>query len=408
MIDVVGIGDAGLDSLGPYERGLVEQARVLVGGRRHLELVPQEHAPRRISWGTPFRESMPQVLRQAGLEAGGVVVLSSGDPLRSGVGTTLIELLGRDQVRVHPSLSSDTLARARMGWSAEETRVVTVVGRDIDLLRPHLTPRARLVVLSSGGSTPETVARLLLGGHLDGTEMTVLWHLGGEQEGRWTGTPQEWLDRDEAAPALNVICLGLPDSSVTVSTTPGLPDDLFEHDGQLTKAEVRIHALAALRPVPGQLLWDLGGGAGSVGIEWARHDPSCRTVAVERDADRADALRHNAARLGVPGLDVRVSDNVTAVAKGLPDPDAVFIGGGLSEQLVDAAWSRLPRYGRLVAHAVTLESERLLTDAWRRYGGTLRRISVERAEPLGSFSGWVAARPVVQWAATKEYAEVDA
>ncbi|MEZ7236745.1 precorrin-6y C5,15-methyltransferase (decarboxylating) subunit CbiE [Rhodococcus sp. GXMU-t2271] len=393
-ITVVGMGADGWDGLPPPARDAVLGAQVLLGGRRHLALLPETGAVRE-PWPSPLRDGLDALLaRHRGRT---IVAVASGDPLVSGIGTTLIDRLGADAVTVLPAVSSVALARARMGWSAESVDVVTLVGRDVHAVRRAFGPGRRLIVLSSDGSTPARVADLLRRDGFGASVLTVLSDLGAPEEARRTATADVWSGD---APALNVVCIeccgaeGYP-------TTPGLPDDAFEHDGQISKRPIRLAAVCALAPRPGQLLWDVGAGAGSVGIEWARTDPRCRTIAIERDAARAERIGRNAAQLGVPSV-VVVRGPAPDALTGLDAPDAVFVGGGGTiPGVLETCWDRLRPGGRLVAHAVTLETEATLTQWWKSHGGELTRLTVEQAAPLGGFSGWQALRPVVQWQVTK-------
>ena len=285
VITVVGIGADGWRGLPARSRHLVEAADVLVGGKRHLAMPPATQAILE-PWPTPLLERLPGLFEK--YDGRRIVVLASGDPLLSGIGTTLVDLLGADRVEVVPSVSSVSLARARMNWSAESTDVVTVVGRHHDVVRRYVSPGRRLVVLSSDGKTPAVVADLLAEAGFGASTMTVLSNLGADDERQVEHRASSRMGSD--APALNVICVECRQDSLDVtllSTVPGLPDDAFEHDGQLTKRDLRASALSRLLPLPGQLLWDVGAGAGSVAIEWMRADPRCCAVAVEADAERA-------------------------------------------------------------------------------------------------------------------------
>jgi precorrin-6Y C5,15-methyltransferase (decarboxylating) len=405
VIEVVGVGASGLSSLDAGARRVVDEADVVVGGVRHLEMLPTPSAGSSarsrvelVPWPSPLLPGLREVLdRVAGSR---VVVLASGDPLVSGIGSTLVAALGTDAVRIHPGVSSVALARARMGWSGEESDVVTLVGRDVDRLRRDVGPGRRLVVLTSGVDAPERVCALLADEGYASSRVTVLGHLGADEETRADGVAGSWTAGP--APALHLVCVEcVPDAgSRPRSLAPGLPDDAFEHDGQLTKRVVRAAALAHLAPQPGDVLWDLGAGAGSVGIEFARQHPRNHVVAVERDPVRAARVRANARRLGVPGLEVVEADSAEVVGH-LPRPDAVFVGGGATARVVDDAWAALAPGGRIVVHGVTVETELLLHDARARLGGALTRIAVEDLEPLGSLTGWKPARAVVQWSATK-------
>lgn len=422
VIDVVGLGDGGLEELPPRSRTLIRSARVLVGGRRHLDLVPNVPGQQRHTWPSPLLKGLPVLLAELGLtmtyavppapartpageSRGGVVALASGDPLRSGIGSTLVRMLGAERVRIHPWLSSDTLARARMGWSAEECEVLTVVGRSVEQLRAHLDPGARLVVLCSDGLTPARVAALLVGEGCGDSALTAWWHLGGVAEGSRRAPAYRW--DEDPTPDLVVVCVEVEAIQArrraALGTAPGLPEAAYDSDGQLTKRDARASALAHLRPHRGGVLWDLGAGTGTVGLEWARAAAGATTLAVERRPDRAGRIRSNASRLGVPDrVEVLEADVLEAVSVDRPSPDAVFIGGGLTLELLAAAWVRLVPGGRLVAHAVTLEAEQVLVAAWRQHGGDLTRLAVEHAEPLGRLTGWRPARPIVQWSACKE------
>jgi precorrin-6Y C5,15-methyltransferase (decarboxylating) len=414
VIDVVGVPAAGLESLDEPTRALVRQAPVVVGSPRLLALLPphepQHDEQRRLAWPSPLRAGLPALFREVGTDQ--VVVLATGDPLLSGVGATLVEVLGAEVVRIHPAVSSVALARARMRWSAEQSTVVSLVSTPASAVRRHLAPAARLVILSAGAKTPGEVAAELVDAGWPQAEVTVLGALGSSTESTHGGSAAEWLDsgapagapQPSAVPPLNIVAVRLPEEHAAYGTTPGLPTSAFDHDGQVTKSEVRAAALAALRPMPGQLLWDLGAGAGSVGIEWARAAHRARTIAVERNPERAERIRRNAAALGVPQLEVvqAGTDLVTTPGHGLPRPDAVFVGGGASEPVIAAAWEALRPYGRMVVHAVTLETEALAVAAFREHGGELRRLTVERAEPLGAHLSWTPARPVVQWSCTKQ------
>lgn len=396
-ITVVGIGADGWIGLSGAVRKLVEGAPVLLGGHRHLDLVPPVDGQVREAWPAPLRAGLEELLGRHA--AAPVVALASGDPLVSGVGTTLIELLGADAVEVVPTVSSVALARARLGWAAESTEVLTLVGRDVALLVRQLAPGRRVLVLSSDESTPERVALLLTGRGYAESRMTVMGNLGSPDETRVEGTAGAW---SQTVSRLHVLALELS-GPVAGSWTAGLPDPAYEHDGQLTKRDLRASALARLAPQPGQLLWDVGAGAGSVGIEWMRAHPSCRAVAVEADPARAARIARNATALGVPDLEV-VERSAPDALVDLPGPDAIFVGGGATAPgLLEACLAALTPGGRLVVHGVTVETETLLGAAYAEHGGELTRISVETAAPIGSFTGWTPARAVTQWAVTKEY-----
>ena len=395
---VIGVGDDGWEGLPEPRRRTVLAADVVLGGQRHLAMLPTDVDQLRVAWPSPLRDGLPALLWQH--DGRRVVALASGDPFVSGIAGTLVGLLGAEAVEVHPAVSSVALARARMRWPAETVEVVTVVGRRPETVLRELAPGRRLLVLSSDATTPSVLARLLVERGYAGSAISVLSHLGGEREARADATVGAWAADPPDVPALNVVALDLR-GPVVGSWATGLPDDAFEHDGQLTKRDLRAAVLARLAPQPGQLLWDVGAGAGSVGIEWMRAHPTCRTLAVEADGTRAERVARNAARLGVPGLEVVPGRAPDALAD-LPDPHAVFVGGGATARgLLDLCRDRLRPGGRLVVHGVTLESEQVLAAAYAAHGGELTRTSVEHAAALGSFTGWTPARAVTQWAWTK-------
>ncbi|KPC61936.1 bifunctional cobalt-precorrin-7 (C(5))-methyltransferase/cobalt-precorrin-6B (C(15))-methyltransferase [Streptomyces chattanoogensis] len=398
-LSVVGIGADGWDGLPAASQRVLRAAEVLIGGARQLALLPAECAGERVPWPSPLRPAVPGLLAaHAGRR---IAVLASGDPMFYGIGRTLGEVTGAP-LEVLPHPSSVSYACARLGWPVEEAEVVTLVGRPAENLAGALYDGRRLLVLSAGAGTPSQVAGLLRDHGFGPTRMRILEQLGGDRERVAEGTAATW-DRMPEADPLHVIaldCVREPGAR-RLALVPGLPDDAYEHDGQLTKRHVRAATLAALGPAPGELLWDVGGGSGSIAIEWLRAHRSCRAVSVERDAVRAERIGRNAHSLGVPGLRV-VTGPAPDALEGLPTPDAVFIGGGLTAPgLLDACWAALPPGGRIVANTVTLESEALLADRYRRHGGELVRLAVAHAVPVGGFTGWRQAMPVTQWAAVK-------
>ncbi|GGP07760.1 precorrin-6y C5,15-methyltransferase (decarboxylating) subunit CbiE [Nonomuraea glycinis] len=399
MITVVGIGADGWDGLPAESRRALETAEVLMGGIRQLGLVPAS-AAERVAWPAPLLPALPALVEKyAGRD---VCVLASGDPMFYGIGSTLVRLLGASRVRVLPHLSSLSLACARLGWPVEQVEVVSLVGRPPAALNAALLPGRRIVVLGAGRDSPSLVAGLLVGRGYGPSPMTVLSDLGAASESELRGTADAWAV--SALSSLNVIaieCVAEPGTE-PLARVPGLPDTAFEHDGQLTKREVRAVSLSRLAPVPGELLWDVGAGAGSIAIEWMRGHSACAAVAVESRADRAAAIRRNADALGVPSLWV-VEGEAPAALDGLPAPDAVFVGGGATGSgLLEKCWAALRPGGRLVVNAVTLESEAVVAGWYARLGGDLVRLAVQRASPVGSFTGWRAAMPVTVWSVTRK------
>ncbi|MGS2642237.1 precorrin-6y C5,15-methyltransferase (decarboxylating) subunit CbiE [Streptosporangium sp. LJ11] len=402
VVTVVGIGDDGWAGLSEAARRELRAAEVLMGGARQLGLVPEtgaEPGAERVVWPSPLLPALPALI--ASHRGRRVCVLASGDPMFHGIGTTLVRLLGADRVRVLPHPSSVSLACARLGWAADRVEVVSLVARPAEVLHPVVHDGRRVLVLSADGRTPARVAGLLAARGYGASPMTVLERLGGAGERAVSGTAATW-----SLPAthdLNVVAVECRADAGTVPLPrlPGLPDEAFEHDGQLTKSEVRAVTLSRLAPVPGQLLWDVGAGAGSIGIEWMRAHPDNRAVAVESHPGRAAAVARNAAALGVPGLGV-VTGAAPAALAGLEPPDAVFVGGGVTVPgMVETCWEALRPGGRLVANAVTVESEAVLAHWHGRLGGGMVRLAVSRAAPVGGFTGWRPMMPVTIWTAVK-------
>ncbi|GAA4396910.1 bifunctional cobalt-precorrin-7 (C(5))-methyltransferase/cobalt-precorrin-6B (C(15))-methyltransferase [Actinomadura verrucosospora] len=399
VITVVGVGADGWDGLAEDSRAALRAADVLLGGARHLALVPDGPAER-VPWPSPLLPALPGLIeRYAGRS---VAVLASGDPMFYGIGSTLAELVGPRRLRVLPHPSSASLACARLGWPLERVEVVSLVGRPAETLNAVVAPGRRVLVLGAGRQAPAVVAALLTGRGFGPSRMTVLCDLGAESETVAHGVASHWTD--PAASALAVVaveCAPGPDAA-PLPRVAGLPDDAFEHDGQITKREVRAVTLSRLGPLPGELLWDVGAGSGSVAIEWARAHPSCAAVAVESRPERAERIGRNAGALGVPGVRV-VAGRAPDALEGLPPPDAVFVGGGLTVPgLLERCWDALRPGGRLVANAVTLESEAKVVELRRTHGGELVRLGVERAAPLGGFTGWRPAMPVTVWTTRKD------
>ena len=404
-VTLVGIGADGWAGLASSAREALGRAGVVLGARRQLDLLPEDVQALRVAWPTPLRPALGCLVAEH--RAAGLVVLASGDPMWFGIGRALVEELGSEAVRVVPHPSSVSLACARLGWPVEDTTVVSAVGRPVSAVARELHDGVRLLVLSADASTPAAVADLLRDRGFGASEVVVLEQLGSTYEQRVEGVAATWVAPPGAA--LNVVAVGCRRSregtvEPRLSLVPGLPDEAYDHDGQLTKREVRAVTLAALAPAPGELLWDVGGGSGSIAIEWLRSHRTCRAVSVETRPDRAARIIGNAARLGVPGLRV-VTGAAPGALDGLPAPDAVFVGGGLTAPgLLEACWSALRPGGRLVANTVTLESEALLARWYAAHGGELTRVAVSHAVPVGGFTGWRAGMPVTQWAVVKPVA----
>ncbi|WP_192245437.1 precorrin-6y C5,15-methyltransferase (decarboxylating) subunit CbiE [Mesorhizobium silamurunense] len=395
---IVGIGEDGVAGLGDEAKRRIGEAEVIFGGKRHLALVAPLVKGETRQWPTPFDTEMREVLA---LKGKNVCVLASGDPFFHGVGVTLARKVKPDQMMVLPAPSSLSLAASRLGWALQDVETISLHGHSIDLVRPLLHPSARILALTSDGDAPAAIARLLDELGFGPSRLTVLEALGGPDETRRAARADSF-DLKDINP-LNVLALEIeqtPDARV-LPLTVGLADHLFEHDGQITKREIRAMTLSSLAPRRGELLWDIGAGSGSIGIEWMLAHPSMRAIAIEADSERAARIARNAGHCGVPGLVVIEGSAPKALAK-LETPDAIFIGGGGSDAgVLEKAFKALRPGGRLVANAVTLEMETLLLDQHTRRGGDLTRIALSRAAPVGSMQAWRPAMPVTQWSWVK-------
>jgi len=402
-LNIVGVGADGLTGLPTASRTLVETAELIVGGARHLAMV-ENSAARKIAWEFPL-DGLVQEITAA--RAHRVVVLATGDPMAFGIGSTLARHFDAGDMTILPAPGAFSLAAARLAWPLHGCTCLTAHGRPLDLLNYHLHPGRRLLILSHDGTTPASIAGLLRDAGFGPSQMTVLENMGRDDENRHDATADDWTVANvQDLNTVAVECIAGPDARI-FPRIPGLPDDAFVHDGQLTKQIVRAATVAALAPLPGQTLWDLGAGCASVAIEWLRaaqdiQGQGATAIAVERDAERCAMAAQNAARLGTPFLDIVHGDTAQAISA-LADPDTVFIGGGLSgaDQLIETVWQHLRPGGRLVANVVTLEGERALLDAHAEYGGELARIAISHAEPVGGLTGWRPAMPVTQWRAVK-------
>jgi precorrin-6Y C5,15-methyltransferase (decarboxylating) len=394
-LHIVGIGEDGMAGLSPAARAVVETADVIVGGDRHHHLAGNQTAER-IAWPSPF-DAMIATIR--GLRGRRAVVLVTGDPLWYSVGARILRGIPAEEITFHPALSAFQWAAARMGWSLADVETLTVHGRPVAQMIPFIQPGARLIILTTGADTPAEIATILRMRGYGPARMTVLANLGGPQELRIDGTAKDWSATVPAFNTLAVDCLPGADALVT-GVGPGLADALFQSDGTMTKAEVRAVTLSRLMPMRGQLLWDVGAGCGSIGIEWMRMGRDARAIAIEPREDRRAMALANATALGAPGLRI-VSGEAPEALAGLPAPDAVFLGGGLSEESAEICLAALKPLGRLVANAVTVESEALLVRLWQRHGGDMARIDVARLTPVGPRHGWKPAMPVVQWSLVK-------
>jgi precorrin-6Y C5,15-methyltransferase (decarboxylating) len=393
-LSIVGIGEDGIDGLTAVARGLVAGAEIVFGGKRHLALAAPLIRGAVRPWPSPFERAAAEVLAQRGRQ---VCVLASGDPYLYGVGAVLARHVEAGETVVVPSPSAFSLAAARLGWPLADCALVSLHGRELDRVRPHLQPGARVLALTSDGEGPAALAGLLATAGFGTSRLTVLEALGGPRE-RIRATMAAEFDLDTIDP-LNTVAIEVAaqDGARIIARAPGLPDAMFEHDGQITKREVRAVTLSSLAPRRGELMWDVGAGAGSVAVEWMLADPSLRAIAIEAQVERAARIRRNAASFGVPGIEIVLGTAPAALA-GLPAPDAVFVGGGATDPgVLDAVLAALRAGGRLVVNAATLQTEAVLLARYSVLGGELIRIAIARAEPVGGMTAFRPALPVTQW-----------
>ncbi|MGB0660939.1 MAG: precorrin-6y C5,15-methyltransferase (decarboxylating) subunit CbiE [Mangrovicoccus sp.] len=392
-LDIIGLGEDGLDGLTPVARSRLAAAEVVIGAERHHALLPDLRAER-VTWGTPFRQFRDQVVSYRGRPT---ALLVTGDPLWYSVGAHMLKLFAPEELTLHPQLSAFQWAATRMKWSLADCETLTVHGRPAAQILPFLAPEARLLILTRDGDSPAEIAALLCAAGYGASDLTVLAHLGGPEESRIEGRAEAWTERAPDLHVLAVTCRAAQGAKLLPRT--GLPDDAFQHDGKMTKQEIRAITLARLAPARGQLLWDIGLGCGSVAIEWMRAARDAEAIGIEPLEPRRAMAATNAARLGTPRLQILAGKAPDGLSE-LPRPDAIFIGGGLSEAVVIACLAALKPHGRLVANAVTLESEAKLLSLQAQHGGELTRLAISRATPVGPYRGWRAAMPVTQWSLT--------
>ena len=395
-LSIIGLGEDGLDGLSPAARSLLAQACLVVGGKRHLALAG-DVAGERLAWPAPPEAAFPDILARRGQP---VCVLASGDPFFYGIGSLLMQHVTAEEMRCLPSPSAFSLAASRLGWAQQDCALLTLHGRPLQRIIPHLQPGTRLLALSWDGTTPGKLAELLQARGMGQSILTVLENIGGPRE-RIRHARADAFDLGDIDP-LNTIALEIvADAQARIIPRASLPDDWFEHDGQITRREMRAVTLSALAPQRGELLWDIGAGSGSVSIEWMLSDAANRAIAIERDPARVARITRNALSLGVPDLQI-VEGAAPDILHGLPKPDAIFVGGGATNDgVLDAAWAALAPRGRLVVNAVTIETQAELTRRFTALGGELLSFNFARAERIGGFHGWRAAMPVVQWSVIK-------
>jgi len=397
-LSVVGIGEDGLSGLSSIARFLVDRAQVVVGGARHLAMLPTDDTREQLLWESPLQATVDEIIRRRGES---ICVLASGDPMCHGIGVTLSRRIPIAEMTIIPTASAFSLVCARLGWALADVETFSLTNRPIASIALGLYPGALLLVLSADRHTPALVAQMLTQRGFGGSLMTVFERMSGDSERRIEGVAAAWNVPDLAD--LNAIAIAVAGDRKTMifPRTAGLLDAAYLHDGQLTKREVRAVTLSTLAPIPGELLWDVGAGCGSIAIEWMRSHRGCRAIAIERHPTRLQYIAENASNLGVPSLQI-IAGEAPAALVNLPQPDAIFIGGGVTAAaLLETCWNALGEGGRLVVNAVTVESEFKVLQWHSLHGGELIRIGIQRVGAIGSFQGWKPLAPVTQWAVVK-------
>lgn len=397
-LSVVGIGEDGLSGLSAIARSLLDRSKIIVGGARHLAMLPTDDTREQLLWTSPLQATIDEIIRRRGES---ICVLASGDPMCHGIGVTLSRQIPISEMNVIPAASAFSLICARLGWALADVETFSLTNRPVSSIALSLYPGARLLVLSADRHTPALVAKMLTQRGFGSSLMTVFERMGGNSERRIEGVAAAWNvpELDD----LNAIAIAVVADRETMifPRTAGLPDSAYLHDGQLTKREIRAVTLSTLAPIPGELLWDVGAGCGSIAIEWMRSHRGCRAIAIERHPSRLQYIAENASNLGVPELKIVTGSAPDALAN-LPQPDAIFIGGGVTAKAVlETCWNALGEAGRLVVNAVTIESELTVLQWHDLHGGELIRIGIQRVGAIGSFQGWKSLAPVTQWAVVK-------
>lgn len=394
FLSIIGIGEDGITSLSSTARSRLQNAHLVFGGKRHLALASPLIKGKTESWLNPIQRSIERILECKTLP---IAVLASGDPFWYGVGSLLANALRPEEWESFPAISCRTLACNQLGWAEQETQTVSLCGRDLQTLRPYLTPYRKLLILSADANTPLQVQEKLEQWQISYKDFYILEALGGKEERIRHFSASATLPT--TINPLNMIALKL-DNFQPLPFTHGRPDSLFKNDGQLTKQIVRSSTLSALQPYPNALLWDIGTGSGSIAIEWMLTHPSCRAIAIEPRQERAERAKRNAETMGVPSLQI-IKGKAPAALAGLPRPNAVFIGGGMTcPNLLQYVWDQLLPYGRLVINSVTTEGDLLLFQAFQQWGGEINRIEVQHLETLGSYHGFKPYRPITQYSVT--------
>lgn len=392
-LTIIGVGEAGVSALGAQAKASIRAGQLIIAAPRfHDGVMAVKPGATIENWPSPFSDIYDLIAARHGQN---IVVLATGDPMWFGAGASLIAHFGAEECEVMPGVSGFQMAAARMGWPLSGCETLTVHGRPVNALIPRLYPRGRLLVIGQDETTPAKIAALLCEHGYGQSQMSVLASVGGDQEQRFDITAN--AVGDQIFPPFHIIAIACPANAPRESVVV-LPDSAFENDGKLTKRDVRASAIAKLAPFPGAVMWDVGSGSGAVAIDFLRNAPRGKAFAIDRNADQIAMAERNALQNGVVSLHSVAVDVAAANAAltDLPQPDAIFIGGGLSAQVIEQCQAALRPGGVLVAHAVTLESEQTLMGVWQATGGAMARLSMHHADPVGAFHGWRPLMPVTQ------------
>ncbi len=394
-LTIIGMGEDGWDGLSNRARIAIKATEVIIGSSRLLDLLPKLKAEIH-EWPQPFAAVVEQIKPLIGRNT---VILATGDPLNYGVARKLMEFIPFEDMTIIPHLSAFSLAASRMGWSLPDCDTLTIHGRPAANLEAFIQPEAKLIMLTADKTSIPEIARRLSVRGFENSVITVLENLGGDREHVSQYDPHtDYSDLNTVA----IRCIASPHAKI-YSRLAGLADDAFLHDGQLTKREVRAATLAALAPAPDQLLWDIGAGCGSIAIEWMRSTRGCQAIAFEHNTERLAMIATNADQLGTPRLKV-IGASAPESLSGLPIPDAVFIGGGISDAGVfEAAWEKLKAGGNLVTNVVTIEGEMHLFDLHEKHGGDLVKIDISNLTKVGPYRALKPRMSVLQWRVQKPW-----
>ncbi|WP_299655289.1 precorrin-6y C5,15-methyltransferase (decarboxylating) subunit CbiE [uncultured Tateyamaria sp.] len=398
-LTIVGIGEDGVAGLSAASQAALTQAEVIMAPQRHLDLVVNDPLTTSvpagtdlIPWPVPYADGIAIL---ASLRGQRVAVLASGDPFWFGAGSVLARTFSPEEWTALPGPSCFSLAAARLGWALETTTCLGLHAAPMARMRRHLAPGAHLIVTLRDGDAVRDLGAYLSAQEFGDSTLHVMEHLGGPKD-RLTTVRADDISGSFDHPVCAAIEVAGTGPALTAAT--GQTDDTFQSDGQITKRPIRAITLSTLAPKPGEHLWDIGGGSGSIALEWLLSHPTTTATTVEPRADRAARILQNAQDLGVDHRLTIVEGAAPDALEVLKPPHAIFVGGGLSQEVLNAA---LTQSARLVVNAVTLEGEALLTQAQAKHGGELMRIALSHATPLGPKRGWTSAYPVVQWSLSR-------